>query len=149
MTRSQSPKILLSDDDLSRVTSKIAGAEKMTSAEIKLVIAGKCKTDIRKKALRVFKKYKLHKTARRNGVLILVVASNRQLLVYGDQGIHERVGQHFWDEARDAMLNQFKNERFGDGLCTGIHLIGEKLSDIFPYEQDDENEISNDVAFEN
>ena len=149
MVNSESPKTFLSDDDLARVTSKIAGAEKMTSAEIKLVIAEKCRTDIRRKALRTFKKYKLDKTARRNGVLILVVASKRQLLLYGDRGIHEKVGQHFWDEARDAMLYQFKNEKFGDGLSTGIHLIGEKLADIFPYEPDDENEISNDVVFEN
>ena len=149
MVNSESPKTFLSDDDLARVTSKIAGAEKMTSAEIKLVIAEKCRTDIRRKALRTFKKYKLDKTARRNGVLILVVASKRQLLLYGDRGIHEKVGQHFWDEARDAMLNQFKNEKFGDGLCAGIHLIGEKLANIFPYEQDDENEISNEVVFEN
>jgi uncharacterized membrane protein len=149
MAISERHETFLSDDDLDRIASKIAGAEKMTSAEIRLVITEECRTDIKREALRIFKKNRLHKTARRNTMLILVAASKRQFLLYGDRGIHERVGQDFWDEARDAMLNHFKNEKFGDGLCAGIHLIGEKLADIFPYGLYDDNEISNGVAFKN
>ena len=148
MKRSSNPNKFLSKRELSRVTAKIAGVEKLTSAEIKLILVRQCWADIRRKAHRIFKKYNLDKTAQRNCVLILIVTTNRQYLIYGDQGIHEKVGQDFWDEARNAMSNKFKQNEFGDGICTGIHLIGQKLAHIFPYQTGDENEISDNVEFE-
>ena len=81
----------------------------------------------------MFKKYKLHKTDQHNCVLILLITSTREFLVYGDQGIHEKVGRHFWEEARNGMLNMFKENRIGDGLCNATHLIGERLAQYFPY----------------
>ena len=113
-----------------------------------MVIARTGKRNIRKRAYRIFKKYNLHKTARRNCVLILLVTSTREFLVYGDRGIHEKVGQDFWEEARNCMLDMFRDNRFGDGLCNAIHLIGERLAHYFPYQQGDIDEISNRVEFE-
>ena len=148
MKRSKNPKKFLSDDELYRVTTKVAAAENMTSAEIKLVIVKHCLTDIKRKALKIFKKYKLDQTAQRNCVLILVVTTNRQLLVYGDQGIHEKVGQNFWEEIEKSITVKFKENKMGDGLSAGIHLIGAKLAQYFPFQSDDTNEISDDVVFE-
>lgn len=149
MKRSHNPKKFLSDEELSRIKAKIAGAEKLTSAEIKLVIAKQCWTDIRRKALHILKKYNLSETHGRNCVLILLVMTNREFLIYGDQGIHEKVGQNFWDEVRETMVSAFNKNEIGEGLCLGIHLIGEKLAPFFPHKEDDENEISNDIIFEN
>lgn len=149
MKRSTNPKMFLSDDEQYRVTAKIAAAEKITSAEIKLVILKRCRKSIKRKAHQIFKKYKLDKTAQRNCVLILVVTANRQLLVYGDQGIHERVGLHFWEDVENAITTKFRENKMGDGLSAGIHLIGKKLAQYFPCHVGDENEISNDVVFEN
>ena len=107
MNRSKNPKKFLSDDELYRVTTKIAAAESMTSAEIKLVIVKHCLTSIKRKALKIFKKYKLDQTVQRNCVLILVVTTNRQFLIYGDQGIHEKVGQDFWEEIEKSITIKF------------------------------------------
>ncbi len=149
MKRSTNPKKFLLDEELHRITIKIAAAEKMTSAEIKLVVIKRCLISIKRKAHKIFKKYNLDKTARRNCVLILVVTANRQLLIYGDQGIHERVGQHFWVEVENSITTKFKENKMGDGLSAGIHLIGKKLAHYFPCHVSDENEISDDVVFEN
>jgi uncharacterized membrane protein len=81
MKRSNNPKKFLSQEELSRVTAKIAGAEKLTSAEIKLVIVRHCWIDIWKKAQQTLKKYNLDKTQDRNCVLILLVTTNRQFLI--------------------------------------------------------------------
>ena len=148
MKRSKNPKKFLSEDELYRVTAKIAAAENMTSAEIKLVIIKHCLTSIKRKARKIFKKYKLDQTGQRNCVLILVVTTNRQFLIYGDQGIHEKVGQHFWEEIEKSITIKFKENKMGDGLGTGIHLIGTKLAQYFPLQFDDINEISDDVVFE-
>jgi uncharacterized membrane protein len=149
MKRSNNPKKFLSDDELYRVTTKIAAAESMTSAEIKLVIVKHCLTSIKRKALKIFKKYKLDKTGQRNCVLVLVVTTNRQFLIYGDQGIHEKVGQDFWQEVEKSIAMKFRENKMGDGLSAGIHLIGTKLAQYFPFQFDDIDEISNDVVFAN
>ena len=148
MKRSKNPKKFLSDDELYRVSTKIAAAESLTSAEIKLVIVKHCLTDIKRKALKIFKKYRLDQTAQRNCVLILVVTTNRQFLIYGDRGIHEKVGQNFWEEIEKSITLKFKENKMGEGLSTGIHLIGAKLAQYFPFQSDDINEISDDVVFE-
>jgi uncharacterized membrane protein len=121
----------------------------MTSAEIKLVIVKHCLTSIKRKARKIFKKYKLDQTGQRNCVLILVVTTNRQFLIYGDEGIHEKVGQHFWEEIEKSITMKFKENKMGDGLSAGVHLIGAKLAQYFPLQSDDINEISDDVVFEN
>ena len=149
MKRSKNPKKFLSDDELYRVTAKIAAAESMTSAEIKLVIVKHCLTSIKRKALKIFKKYKLDQTDQRNCVLIMVVTANRQFLIYGDQGIHEKVGQGFWEEIEKSVTLKFKENKMGDGLSAGIHLIGTRLAQYFPLQSDDINEISDEVVFEN
>ena len=137
MKRSKNPKKFLSDDELYRVTTKIEAAESMTSAEIKLVIVKHCLTSIKRKALKIFKKYELDKTGQRNCVLILVVTTNRQFLIYGDQGIHEKVGQDFWEEVEKSIALKFRENKMGDGLSAGIHLIGTKLAQYFPFQFDD------------
>ena len=50
---------------------------------------------------------------------------------------------------RYARTTKFKENKIGDGLSTGIHLIGTKLAQYFPFQFDDINEISDDVVFEN
>ena len=149
VTRPNNPKNFLTQQELARVTAKIAGAEQMTSAEIKVVILRQCWADLRKKARKIFKKHGLDKTAEYNCVLIVLVTTNREFLIYGGEGIHEKVGQHFWDEVRNAMIEKFKGNEFGEGLCLGIHMVGQKLAPLFPYQESDVDEISNEVVFEN
>ena len=146
--QSQITEAFLTEQAISRVEAKISAAEKRTSAEIKVIIDAKGAKDLRKRARKLFKKHGLYKTAQRNGVLILVEPSIRRFLIYGDKGIHERVGQDFWNEIRDAMLTCFKENRIADGLSIGIHLIGEILARFFPHHEGDINEISNRVVFE-
>ncbi len=43
-------------------------------------------------------------------VLILGVTVNREFLLHGDEGIHAKVGQAFWDEVRNEMLSLFAED---------------------------------------
>ena len=148
MNRPNNPKNFLTEKENEQVAKTIKEAENQTSAEIKLVIARHCWTDIKSKAANIFKKFGLGKTEQRNCVLILLITTNREFLIYGDQGIHEKVGQEFWEDTKNQMINKFKVGEFGDGICEGIKLIGEKLAHYFPYRKDDKNEISDGVAYE-
>ncbi len=138
----------LSDNELTRIEAKIAAAEVMTSAEIKIVIAEKRGKSIEKTAARFFNRYRLHKTTERNCVLILIVISRREYFVYGDRGIHARVGPAFWEEMRDRMQVLFAEDKIGDGICLAIHMAADRLAHYFPYHANDANEISNKVEFE-
>jgi uncharacterized membrane protein len=149
MRRSTNPKKFLSETESGKVDSAIKDAERRTSAEIKLVIARHCWGNIRTKASRIFKKLGLDKTEERNCVLILFVVTNREFLVYGDQGIHEKVGQGFWDDIRDKMEAAFKQDEFADGISQGVRLIGQKLSQYFPHQRTDMDEISDEIVYRN
>ena len=81
----------LSKETQDRVAEAIAAAERKTSAEVKVIVLHYCWTDIRNKAQALFAKHKLRETKDRNAVMILLVLANREFLVYGDKGIHERV----------------------------------------------------------
>ena len=148
MTRSASPTQFLSPDESAAVTGAVAEAERRMSAEIKVITLRHCWNRIDAKATRIFRKLGLDKTRERNCVLILLVTTNREFIVYRDKGIYEKVGQHFWDDVRDEMQREFRADRFAEGLVAGIGRIGEKLSTHFPRRGDDQNEIPDEVAHE-
>ena len=148
MGRSANPKKFLSAEESARVAKAIEEAERRTSAEIKLVIVRHSWGDIKVKAARAFRKMGLDRTELRNCVLIMLVTTNREFLVYGDQGIHEKVGQGFWDDVRSLMAEKFAAGEFAKGLAGAVKRAGEKLAEYFPNRADDRNEISDEVAYE-
>ena len=149
MARSTNPRKFLSKAESERINSAIKEAEGKTSGEIKVVIARHCWGKLEVKAAKIFRQLGLDKTKERNCVLVLFIVTNREFLIHGDQGIHERVGQGFWDEIRDKMVAAFKKDEFGEGISEGVIVIGERLSDYFPYQRDDIDEISDEIVYKN
>ena len=145
--RSTNPRNFLTEEERSAVRVAIEKSEKTTSAELKLVLVRHCWGDKRRKARKLFLKLNLDKTADRNCVLIMLVITNRQFLIYGDEGIHTKVGQNFWDDVRDRMTEHFRSGEFGVGLCAGIDRVGEKLAQYFPGKVGDKDELSNDIEY--
>ena len=134
--------------ELEEIEQSVATAEMKTSAEIKPVILNYCWGSIHSKAQSIFEKYKLHETKERNAVMILLVVKNREILIYGDEGITQKVGVEFWVEVKDKMIQYFKEGQFLEGFKTGINCAGEKLAEYFPRSEDDVNELSNEVIHE-
>lgn len=147
MTRSTNPKKFLSETESANINSAIKNAESKTSGEIKLVMARHCWGKIETKAAKISRELGLGKTKERNCVLILFIVTNHEFFIHGDQGIHERVGQEFWNDIRDKMVDAFKQDEFGEGISQGVFLIGEKLSRYFPHQHDDIDEISDEIIY--
>jgi uncharacterized membrane protein len=147
MARSTNPRRFLSEAETAAVGAAIRQAEQSTAAEVKVVLARHCWGNIKTKARRIFGELGLDRTAQRNCVLLLLVVSNREFLIYGDQGIHEKVGQGFWDDVCWQMLDAFRRKQFADGICQGVRRVGEKLAQHFPHQRDDVNEISNEIVY--
>jgi uncharacterized membrane protein len=87
-------------------------------------------------------------TRDRNGILFFVVPSRHRFVVIGDQGIHQKVGQDFWEKLVAAMAEDFKGGDFNRGLVRGIAECGRLLGVHFPYEgEKDVNELPDDIDF--
>ncbi|HPC95854.1 MAG TPA: TPM domain-containing protein [Sedimentisphaerales bacterium] len=147
MARPTSPKSFLTAAEAAGVHAAVAEAERRTSAELKVVLARHCWGDLKRKARRIFRELGLDRTEGRNCVLILLILTNREFLIYGDEGIHARVGQGFWDDVRREMQEAFGRNAFGDGIAAGVRRIGEKLAQHFPCQRNDVDEISNEIVY--
>lgn len=143
------PVSYFSEDEKLVVTSAIQKAEQRTSGEIRVFIESHCKeTDPVVRAKDVFKQLKMDQTAAHNGVLVYVAMKDKKLAVYGDAGIHEKVGDVFWQSAVDEILLHFNKNNYSEGIAGIVHGVGEALATYFPYLQsDDTNELSDDIVF--
>jgi uncharacterized membrane protein len=140
-------KNLFSEKEKNEIVEAIQQAELNTSGEIRVHMENHCKGNVEARALNLFGRLKMHKTERRNGVLIYLAVKDRLFAIYGDQGINEKVPDDFWDSIRDRMKEKFSKGLFNEGLIAGIQAIGEKLKQYFPYQSDDTNELSDEISF--
>lgn len=129
-----------------QVITAIKNAELKTSGEIRLHIESKCKEDALQRAIAVFKKLKMHETELHNGTLIYLATEDRKFAVLGDRGINEKVPENFWVDIQNSMTAKFKEGDFVAGLTAGIEMIGKKLKEFFPYQDDDTNELPDDIS---
>jgi len=144
MTRKQ----LLQVVDRERIKNAIEAAEHRTSGEICVSVSRLFWGNIETAADKAFVRLGMTRTKDRNGVLLFVVPSRRKFVVLGDQGIHERVGQEFWESVAAIISGKFREGDFTGGLLNAIEKVGEELATHFPYDPaTDKNELPDDVDF--
>ncbi|WP_179351693.1 TPM domain-containing protein [Winogradskyella vidalii] len=136
----------LSPKEEAEIVEAIRIAEGTTSGEIRVHIEQQCDTDVYEHALEVFHFLKMDNTMLRNGVLIYVAVNNKSFVIFGDQGINNIVGADFWNSTRDKIAAQFKSGNFKQGLIEGIKEAGKALSQHFPWDEDDKNELDNTIS---
>lgn len=141
-------KKLLQLIDQQRVRRAIEDAESRTSGEIRVSVAPLFWGSVEKAAKRAFDRLGMTRTKDHNGVLFFVVPARRKFVVLGDRGIHECVGQDFWNAVAAAVSERFRERDFTGGLVKGIEAVGEQLAGHFPYDAaSDSNELPDDVDF--
>jgi uncharacterized membrane protein len=129
------------------VTDAIKEAELNTSGEIRIHIESSCKEDVLDRAAYMFEKLAIHKTELRNGVLFYLSLNDKKFAILGDAGINAVTPENFWEEIKETIINHFKKNEFDLGLSTGIKMAGQALKEHFPYQQDDVNELSDEISF--
>lgn len=127
----------------------IRHAEKKTSGEIRLFVESKCKADDPlQRAANIFYSLKMDKTEQRNGVLIYLATKDKKLALFGDEGIYEKVGEAYWKDAIQQIMDSFHSLNFADGVLNCIVQLGNTLHQYFPYERDtDKNELPDEIVF--
>jgi len=136
-----------SEADRELIGQSIRDAEKATSGEIRVHVELSFTGDLLDRAATVFARLGMHKTLERNGVLFYLAIQKKQFAILGDAGINQCVPPHFWDDIKSEMERCFIRSAFGEGLSTGVRMAGEQLKKHFPYQTDDQNELSNDISF--
>lgn len=131
------------------IEQAIADLEKKTSAELRVYVERK-KADAGRSALQqatfLFQQLEMEKTALRNGVLIYLALQSKQCAIVGDQGIDQYVEADFWQRTCDLIVEQAKQKQYTQGIVNAIAMIGERLAQHFPYQEDDKNELPNEVV---
>jgi uncharacterized membrane protein len=118
--------------DRAKLEEAIRRAEGSTTGQIRVVVLPRVRGNLAKVAQLTAERLEMDATADRNGVLILVVPGRREFHVWGDLGIHERVGDEFWKRVAGQISEQFQRGDFTAGLLAGIDEIGRQLTAHFP-----------------
>ena len=139
-------KEFLSKEEETAIVEAIQQAEKNTSGEIRVHIEAHTDEDHFEHALKVFQQLEMHQTELRNGVLIYIAVEDHKFVILGDEGINNVVANDFWDKTKDIMQGHFRKGDFKTGIVEGILQAGKELKAHVPYQDDDENELSNEIS---
>lgn len=141
-------KNIFSEVQNKEVTTAIREAEKMTSGEVRVYVELRCKyVDPMDRARELFSLLNMQRTEARNGVLVYLALNDHQFAILGDEGIHQKVGDNFWQQQAVEMRKAFRDKQYITGITAAVRSIGESLKKYFPYQSDDQNELPDDIIF--
>lgn len=138
---------------LEGIEEAIRSAESRTSGEIRFVIETALEgSDLwsgvapRARAVRIFADLHVWNTELRNGVLIYVLAADRDVEIVVDRGAAARIAATDWEAACRLMEQHFREGRFAEGAKAGVLAVGDLLARHFPRTAHDRNELPNQPA---
>lgn len=134
--------------DTQKIEEAISHLETKTSAEVRVVVERKAKacTSALARANALFDELNMRATEQRNGVLIYLSFKPHYVAVIGDEGIHQKVGDQFWQAVYDSMKTACQQGEFTQAICLGIEQVEVQLAQHFPLQHGDNNELPNEVV---
>jgi hypothetical protein len=138
----------LGPEEQASVVGAIKNAETMTSGELRIHIELHCPGDPLARAAALFSQLKMDKTDLRNGVLVYCALKDRRFALYGDAGIHARLGLTYWQQLAEKVQQEIRGNSLAAGLALAAESIGSSLAEHFPRAADDHNELPDDISFQ-
>lgn len=129
--------------DENAITRAVKEAELGTAGEICVCISRRRTDDAMGLAVQLFRKFKLHETEARNGVILLIVPRSQATAIYGDQGIHEVAGDGLWDEVI-SLLDQKIPQDPTTAITDAVKRVSIELGKHFPRQAGDVDELANE-----
>lgn len=137
----------LTDIQMASLVEAIHTAEESSTGEIRIHIDSNTEGNNAEIAFEVFKTLCKDKTAENNAVLFHVNFEQHYLTIIGDEGIHEKVRQSFWDKMHDQITHQFSKGNYHEGLKNAVLETGSELKKHFPITGENPNELPNEITF--
>ncbi len=143
------PQQFFSVNDNEQIVQAIRNAEKATSGEVRVYVEShNPMVNVIDRAAEIFFKLKMQETDDRNAVLLYIAIKDKELALFGDEGIYEKVGAAYWDNEVKNMIAQFSKENISNGIEQCVTNIGQVLKEKFPYNAaTDKNELPDDIVF--
>lgn len=133
--------------EASLIVNAIKEAENNTSAEIRVhYTSKKSKMPLLQEAEKTFLDLKMNLTENRNGVLIFLRLTSNEIAIIGDIGIHQHVGNEFWEAVKEVMIQTIKSSNITQGIISGVELAGKQLANFFPSMDENPNELSDEIT---
>lgn len=135
--------------DKARIVEAIRMAEKETSGEVRVYVESKNPfVDPMDRAAQVFYKLKMQDTDHRNAVLLYIALKHHELALFADEGIYQKTGADYWNNAVKNMIDKFSKHDIAGGIEQCVKQIGETLKEKFPYiPTEDKNELPDEIVF--
>ncbi len=145
----QKQKEFFTAEEKQQVVETIQKAEQRTSGEVRVFVESRCRfVDAIDRAMELFFQLDMDKTDERNGTIVYVAVKDKQAAVFGDEGIHRKLGQKYWEEEVNKMMVCFKQANLAEGIIQCVTDIGDALYQNFPYDhKTDKNELPDDIVF--
>jgi uncharacterized membrane protein len=142
-------KEFFSAEDKAEIVEAIRMAERETSGEIRIYVEGKNRfVDPIDRAAEVFFKLKMEKTDHRNAVLLYIAMDDHELALFADEGIYQKAGAEYWNNAVKNMIAQFSRDNVSKGIAQCVMQIGQTLKEKFPFiPTEDKNELPDEIVF--
>ena len=142
-------KEFFTDAERQSIINAVREAEQRTSGEVRVFVEHHCRyVDAIDRAVEIFARLQMDKTELRNGVLVYVATKDRQLAIFGDEGIHQKVGDQYWQHEVMKLITAFNRKNVPEGIRQCVLDVGEALCTHFPYDKDtDKNELPDDIVF--
>ena len=137
----------LTDQEMASLVEAIQTAENHSSGEIRIHIDSNTEGNNAETAFKVFERLCKGRTAAKNAVLFHVNFEQHYLTIIGDEGIHEKVHQNFWDQMHDRITQEFSKKNYHNGLKNAVLETGKELKKYFPISGENPNELSNEITF--
>lgn len=142
-------KEFFTHEEKDRIVAAIRSCEKRTSGEIRVFVESKNPfVEPLDRAAEIFTKLKMDLTDDRNAVLLYIAVKHKEVALYGDKGIHDKVGSEFWNGEVHHMLKYFRNDKLAGGIEHCVRHVGDVLSEKFPFDpKEDKNELPDEIVF--
>jgi uncharacterized membrane protein len=142
-------KEFFTDEEKQSIIDAVRNAEQRTSGEVRVFVESRCRyVNAIDRAVEIFENLQMQKTALRNATLVYVAVKDKQLAVFGDEGIHQKVGNEYWANEVVKMIHAFNRDNIAEGISRCVLNIGEALATHFPYDRStDKNELPDDIVF--
>ena len=143
------PKEFFSAKDKEQIVQAIRNAERETSGEVRIFVESRNPmVNVMDRASEIFFKLKMQNTEHRNAVLLYIAMKDKELALFGDEGIYNKVGADYWNNEVKNMIAQFSKENISNGIEQCIQDIGQTLKEKIPYEATtDKNELPDNIVF--
>lgn len=106
----------------------------------------KMQDEVHFRALSEFYQQGLYRTRQENGILIMLAIFERMVVVLGDRGVHAKVPADYWDKMKDKIIDGIRQNQTGSAIVEAIKTSAGELSQPFPANPDDTNELPDEVV---